>query len=166
MRLPGAAPLPLVLCVLAACGDDGAEICAARHESYHVSAALSVRDPEKAAAEGAEAVAPLKGKLLVSVEQDRSILDCHDGLVSESYPAAPLLYTTVALSGPSFTLDVPSTIYPAIYVPMLWLSVRLDENGNGRCDDGEPAGIAELAREANASVQIELMHAACPLPAI
>jgi hypothetical protein len=153
--------------MLGACGDGGAEVCAPRSESYHVTAALRMREPAKSVTDSGEAEAVLpRGKLLVTVEQDRSIQGCHDGLVTESYPAQQLLSTTIALDGSSFTLDVPSTFYPAIYVPMLWLQVRLDENGNGHCDDGELAGVAELARDANVNLQLELVSAACPLPAI
>lgn len=165
MRLLGTAPLLLALSLLAACGDGG-DMCAARRESYHVNASLSLREPEKAAAEGAEAAPAIQGKLLVSVEQDRAISNCHDGLISETFPAGSLMTTTIDLAGPSFTLDVPSTTYPAVYVPMLWLSLRLDENGNGRCDDGELAGFAELPRDPNVNVHVELIPAACPLPKI
>lgn len=139
-------------------------MCASRRETYHVNASLSLRDPEKAAAEGTELAPAIQGKLLVSVEQDRALSSCHDGLISETFPAGPLMTTAVDLAGPGFALDVPSTIYPAVYVPMLWLSVRLDENDNGRCDDGELAGFAELTRDSNVSVHVELMPAACPLP--
>jgi hypothetical protein len=49
---------------------------------------------------------------------------------------------------------------------VLWLQVRLDENGNGRCDDGEPAAGAELQRSENVALQLELVRAACDLPTL
>jgi hypothetical protein len=66
----------------------------------------------------------------------------------------------------SFSLDVPTTTYPMVHTPVLWLQVRLDENANGRCDDGEPAAGAELQRSENVALQLELVRAACDLPTL
>ncbi len=150
---------------LAACGEAGDDACAPRHDTYHVDATLSLREPGKSAGEGA-AIAPLAGKLQVSVTPDRAIIACKEGLASEVTPAADVLNATLDMQNGSFSLDVPSTTYPALHAPVLWLEVRLDENGNGRCDDGEPAGGVELQRSENVSLQLELVRAACALPTL
>jgi hypothetical protein len=108
----------------------------------------------------------LAGKLQVSVTPDRAIVACKDGLASEVTPAADVLSATLDMQNGSFSLDVPSTTYPAVHAPVLWLEVRLDENGNGRCDDGEPAAGVELQRSENVSLQLELVRAACDLPTL
>ena len=150
---------------LAACGEAGDDMCAPRHDSYHVDATLSLREPGKTAGEAAAAV-PLAGKLQVSVTPDRAIVACRDGLASEVTPASDVLNATLDMQNGSFSLDVPSTTYPAVHTPVLWLEVRLDENGNGRCDDGEPAGGVELQRSENVSLSLELVRAACALPTL
>jgi hypothetical protein len=160
MRLRVAAVL---LVSLAACGDGG-DVCAARHENYRVHATLSMREPGKSASENGADASQLSGKLSVSVTPDRAITSCRDGVVSETTPALSLLDTKLEMRDGTFTVDVPSTTYPAIYTPALWLGVHLDENGNGRCDDGEPAGGVELTRAEHAEVHLELVRAACDLP--
>lgn len=161
MRLRLVVPL---LLALASCGDAGDDVCAARHDSYRVHATLSMREPGKSAGEDAAGVSPLAGKLSVSVTPDRAIVACKDGLISETTPALSLLDTKLDMRDGAFTLDVPTTTYPAIYTPALWLGVHLDENDNGRCDDGEPAGGVELQRSENVDVHLELVRAACDLP--
>lgn len=155
--------VPLLLS-LAACGDAGDDVCAARHDNYRVHATLSMREPAKSAGEVASETAPLAGKLSVMVTPDRAIVACKDGLATETAPAASLLDTKLDMQDGSFTVDVPTTTYPAIYTPALWLGVHLDENGNGRCDDGEPAGGIELQRGDNVDVHLELVRSACDLP--
>jgi hypothetical protein len=164
MRLQQLVPL---FVALAACGEAGDDVCVPRHDSYHVTATLSLREPGKSAGgEDAGAATPLSGKLQVTVTPDRAIMACKDGLASELTPASYVLDTTLDMRDGSFSLDVPTTTYPMVHTPVLWLQVRLDENGNGRCDDGEPAAGAELQRSENVALQLELVRAACDLPTL
>lgn len=153
MRLKHALPsLALIAC---ACGERAAT-CATYDQTYRVRVALHV-DPS------GDATRPLPGHVLASVSEESSVLACKEGVISTSSPGRMLLSPrAVPLEGAGFTLRLSANTYAQAPVSSLRLQVLVDENENGRCDDGEPLGEAALARAAQSHVQLTLHRAPCP----
>jgi hypothetical protein len=148
--------------LLAACEQGTDDACTPVQESYRVSASLSVHESVDAQGKMAEVEDPI-GRVLASVTEDTSIISCGGGLVGQQTPGVELVSSVpVNVDETGFALTVNSTVYPELGdASALSLRVVLDENGNGRCDDGEPSGGSVLPRAARAHVSVELKRQPC-----
>lgn len=160
MRLRDSVP---VLCVpaflLGACEPETSDACASVEELYRVTVDVGLRED---ADKSATAEDP-QGRVLVTVHESSSVLSCSGDLVSVATPGADVVsQVPVWVDAAGFTVDVPSTLYPnAAEPPQLDMEVLLDENGNGRCDDGEPQAYAPVARVPRSRALVELVRRPC-----
>jgi hypothetical protein len=138
---------------LAACGDEqGADLCAPREESYQVTVAVTMPTATKRTEPGIVAIP----RVLASVYEGSSLSCAGGGLVSMSWPGAELMTRVpVAIDAAGFTLDVHATVYPELLqgpAGAIGLSLLFDENGNGRCDEGELEASALIERVPQSTV--------------
>lgn len=142
------------LLTLAACGDESsADVCATREESYQVTVAVTTPTPTKSTDPGMVAMP----RVLASVYEDSSISCVGAGLASVMWPGAELMSgVPVAIDAAGFTLNVHTIVYPDLLpdgpaAPM-GLTLLFDENGNGRCDQGELEASATIQRVPQSTV--------------
>jgi hypothetical protein len=138
------------LLTLAACGDENGADCAPREESYQVTVAVTMPTATKSTEPGIVAVP----RVLASVYEDSSLSCVGGGLASLSWPGAELVSgVPVAIDAEGFTLNVHTTVYPDLgSADPLRLTLLFDENGNGRCDQGELEARALIERVPQSTV--------------
>ncbi|HEX6245053.1 MAG TPA: hypothetical protein VFZ61_29230 [Polyangiales bacterium] len=147
------------LVVLTACQPESDAPCAMKEATYSVTAQVSLSDQVTE-----RKTAGVEPRVLASVWQSSTVTSCSGDLVSVTSPGAALVETRpVSVDSAGFTLRFSESLHPQLDAPELGLEVLLDENGNGRCDDGEPSGQVAVPRSLRAHVRVELTPAACRL---
>lgn len=102
------------------------------------------------------------GHLLASVSESSSVIACNNGVAQQAIPGRALLrQQRVDSSSGTFRLRVPATVYPRVGSSNAVLQLLLDDNDNGRCDDGEPHASTVIERAPRSAVRIELLRNAC-----
>lgn len=156
----------LIACTLltfAACAEPGAgaDPCAQRDESYRITTALTLPEPTKSTD---DEIPVTSARVLANVDEASSIIACDGKLVSEQTPGRALMSNVpVYIDAAGFTLDVRATVYPELGARELSLSLLFDENGNGRCDDGEPMASTPIERVPHARLSLTLVRGRCQL---
>lgn len=153
--------LGAVAVAVAACEHGPGDACVPEEATYSVTAQVSLDEsvdqgPAKTTAD------PFQG-VLATVSEASSISACGNGLASLQSPGTELVSNRpVAVDAAGFTLRFSSRFYPELQAPApLALEVVLDENANGRCDDGEPSGHAPLQRALGSRVSVALTRGPC-----
>jgi hypothetical protein len=148
----------LSLTLLAACEPAG-DACVCEEATYSVNALVSLNEEPTATKASTNA-----GRVLASVSESSSVVGCGDGLTTQVSPGRHLVSNQpVFVDAGGFTLRFSSSTYPELDSPALSLEVLLDENANGRCDDGEPSAQVPLERSLRSRVQVALMRSPCPV---
>ena len=107
--------------------------------------------------------AVVQGSLLVTVSESQSVVSCSEDLVTMATPGAELARASFGLYSSSFALDVPAVVVAGQH-PTIRVRALLDENDNGRCDDGELVGDVTLEDGALGDLAIALSgETGCPV---
>lgn len=99
--------------------------------------------------------------LLVTVAESSSVVDCGEDIVRIARPGAELVTAAFDPGSESFALDVPADVIGG-HRPSIWVRALLDENGNGRCDDGEPVAAVEVDEGELGDLALALSRDGCP----
>jgi hypothetical protein len=151
------------------CGDRSGDLCTPAYATYHYEVHASLREPGKSAATSqgvdstaASSVALSEGALRVRVFEGSSIVACSGDVATHATPGSTLFSKQLSARPEGVRIDLPQSFYPQLLEPDLYLEVLLDQNANGRCDDGEPSGTVSLPRsEELHEVDIELVSGPC-----
>jgi hypothetical protein len=147
------------LLTLAACDEPGDAACVTREESYRVVTTVGLPEPTKTADE----IPVTSARVLATVFEESSIISCGGGLVGVATPGHSLMSDVpVYIDAAGFTLDVHATVYPEMGPgSQLTLSLLFDENGNGRCDDGEAMASGRIDRAPHSTLSLSLAPGRC-----
>jgi hypothetical protein len=104
--------------------------------------------------------------LLVSFSETTSVVHCDEDLMRVATPGAELdskaFAPDFAADTQEFTFEVPGAVIGG-HRPSFYVRALVDENDNGRCDDGELVGFAELTDAELGNIAIELSgEEGCP----